>query len=352
MTERNIQQVKIAIYGAGAMGTVLGALLTKGGLRVDLITRNHAHVDALKTKGATIQCIAENKVLVVPVKALLPEEMTEEYDVIFLMTKQRHNEEIVKGLLPFLSKDGVICSTQNGLPEEKIASVIGKERTYGAVTSFGANFLEAGGVALTSKLSAMKTYVGGFENGNEKQDLLLEILSRAGKAIKNENFAMKTDNLLGVRWAKLAINSAFSGLSVVTGCTFGQLAKRCKSRKIALGILRESIAVAKELGISIEKMQGQDMEYFLGGNTPIKKLIAYLVLPFAMKSHKELRSGMLFDVEAGRKCEIDYIDGVICKKGAETGIKTPFCEKVVELVHGIENGLYETAYNNLDFFEQ
>ena len=53
------QEAKIAVYGAGALGTILGALLTKGGLKnVDLITRNKAHVEGMKTQGATIVCEA------------------------------------------------------------------------------------------------------------------------------------------------------------------------------------------------------------------------------------------------------------------------------------------------------
>ena len=59
---------------------------------------------------------------------------------------------------------------------------------------------------------------------------------------------------------------------------------------------------------------------------------------------------MLKDVEKGRKCEIDFIDGVVVREGEKVGVATPLCAKVVEIVHGIENGLYETAYKNMDFF--
>ena len=55
------QDAKIAVYGAGAMGTVLGALLTKGGLKVDLITRNEAHVQGLNAHGAVIDCVGDGK---------------------------------------------------------------------------------------------------------------------------------------------------------------------------------------------------------------------------------------------------------------------------------------------------
>ena len=63
-----------------------------------------------------------------------------------------------------------------------------------------------------------------------------------------------------------------------------------------------------------------------------------------MKRHKKLVSGMLKDVQNGKKCEIDFIDGVVSKEGVRVGVKTPLCDKVVEIVHGIENGLYAAPF--------
>ena len=350
--KRDMEKMRIAVYGAGAMGTVLGALLTKGGLKkVELITRNLAHVKGMREKGATIVCTGDGSEITVPVTALLPSEMSGKYDVIFLMTKQRFNGEILQNLLPFMHEDTVVCTTQNGLPEPSIAEIIGTERTYGAATSYGATFVGGGRVELTSKIEGMRMEIGGYQNDGAKTPLLAEILSYAGKATGNESFVKITDNLSGARWSKLAINAAFSGLSTVTGLTFGEVAKRRKTRKIALGILRECMDVAKAAGVKLAPMQGHDMEKLLGGKTPIKRFIAYTVLPFAMKKHKKLLSGMLKDVQRGRKCEIDYVDGVVVNEGARVGVETPLCKQVVEIVHGIENGLYEIDYKNVDFFD-
>ena len=347
-----MKELKIAVYGAGAMGTVLGGLLTLGGIQnVHLITRNKAHVQGLKESGAQIVCEAENTTLSVPVIALLPEQMQEKYDIVFLMTKQKNNAEILQFLLPYLNEDSVVCTTQNGLPERSVASVVGENRTYTGVASFGATFIGGGKVALTSKWAGMHIQVSSFANGGDKEKLLREILSYAGKAIGNENFVKITANAQGARWSKLAINSAFSGLSVVTGCTFGEISKRKASRKIALGILRECFTVANALGVELEEMQGHDMQKLLGGTGFFKTQFALFALPIAMKKHKKLVSGMLKDVQNGRKCEIDYINGAVVRVGQEVGIATPLCEKVVEIVHGIENGLYEIAYDNVNFFE-
>ena len=348
----NAENKKIAIYGAGAMGTVLGSLLTLGGLKnVHLITRNTAHVNGLNTNGAIIDCAAENTQLKIPVTALTPAQMTEKYDVVFLMTKQRQNRETLQSLLPYLHEKSIVCTTQNGLPERSVAETVGNERTYGGVASFGATFIGEGKVKLTSKIDGMRMQISGYENDNAGLDLLAEILSYAGKATGNAAFAQKTDGLQGARWSKLAINAAFSGLSVVTGKTFGEIARRRKSKRIALGVLRECMDVANALGVELEEMQGHDLQKYLGKRGFFGTQFALFVLPIAMRKHKKLVSGMLADVQKGRRCEIDYIAGAVIAAGKRAGVETPLCEKIVEIVHGIEDGLYEIAYENLDFFE-
>ena len=142
-----------------------------------------------------------------------------------------------------------------------------------------------------------------------------------------------------------------SGLSVVTGLTFGELARKRKTRKLALGILREGVATAKALGVTTEKMQGYELEQLFGKGGFFQNLKADILLPIAMKNHAKLRSGMLADIQKGRKCEIDFINGVVVKMAKQAGVETPLCEQVVEIVHGIENGLYEISPLNIDFFE-
>ena len=87
--------MRSAIYGAGSLGTVMGAFLAKNGVEIDLVNRNKAHVEALKNNGARITGTVE---MTIPVNALLPEEMTGRYDIIFLMTKQLNNRETLSFL--------------------------------------------------------------------------------------------------------------------------------------------------------------------------------------------------------------------------------------------------------------
>ena len=94
---------RYAIYGAGSLGTVLGAFITKNGGQVDLINRNKAHVEALNTKGAKIIGTVD---MTVPVKAITPDMMEGKYDVIVLLTKQLFNKEVVTMLKDYLTDDG------------------------------------------------------------------------------------------------------------------------------------------------------------------------------------------------------------------------------------------------------
>ena len=148
---------RYAIYGAGSLGTVLGAYITKNGGQIDLINRNKAHVDALNEKGAQIKGKVE---MTVPVTAYTPDEMSGKYDVILLITKQLQNAEVVTRLNDFLTEKGVIVSLQNGLPEPDIADIIGPQHTMGCVVEWGATLIEPGVCLLTSEPDGLTFHMG------------------------------------------------------------------------------------------------------------------------------------------------------------------------------------------------
>lgn len=334
--------MRTAIYGAGSLGTVLGAYLSKAGVRVDLINRNRAHVEALNKNGAHISGTVD---FTVPVKAILPEEMNEQYDLIILLTKQLDNVNVVKSIAPFLADDGVICTMQNGLPEISVASVIGEDRVLGCSVVWGATLLGPGEAELTSEPDSMNFGLGRM-NG-KKDDKLRAVAS----VLENMCPVELDDNFMGVRWSKLLINSAFSGMSAVLGCTFGEVAQNKSSKRAALHIMKEVIDVAKASGVTIEPVQGKDIVSLFYFTNPIKEKIALAILPAAIKKHKGLKASMLQDLEKGKKCEIDAINGVVCECGRNFKISTPFNDKVCEIVHGIENGKYKYEMSNARLFD-
>ena len=120
--------MRAAIYGAGSLGTILGAYITKNGGEIELINRNKAHVEALRSNGATVTGTVN---FTQKVMAYTPDEMSGRYDIIFLMTKQQHNGEVVAFLKDYLAEDGVIVTLQNGIPELQIGEIVGEERVLG-----------------------------------------------------------------------------------------------------------------------------------------------------------------------------------------------------------------------------
>jgi 2-dehydropantoate 2-reductase len=333
--------MKIAIYGAGSIGTVLGAYLARAGMAVDLISRNAAHIAALKANGATIKGAADFSVAV---NALLPDEMSEKYNIIFLITKQLYNANVVRSLLPFLAQDGAICTMQNGLPELSVSEIVGEQRTYGCAIGWGAEMTEAGVCNLTSEADALIFSLGSFATKNNgKMGDIATILQNMGTVEIEENF-------IGARWVKLLVNSAFSGLSAVFGCTFGQVADNKKSRLVAQKIIKECIDVAAAAGIKIEKIQGIDVVKLLDYSSWFKQKISFMIIPLAIKKHKSLKASMLQDIERGKPCEIDAINGIVCLYGQKYSVPTPYSNKVVEIVKAIEKGKYKPSFNNLKLF--
>ncbi len=335
--------MKTAIYGAGSLGTVLGAYLAKSGMQVDLITRNKDHVDAMNKDGAHIIGTVD---FTVPVHALTPDEITEKYELIILMTKQLDNKNVLTKLLPNMTDDCIVCTMQNGLPELSVSEVVGEDRTMGCSVAWGATLHGHGVSELTSEPDSMSFGLGRM-NG-KKDDKLMQVKEILEKMCTVE----VEDNFMGVRWSKLLINSAFSGMSAVMGGTFGDAAERKDSRVCCQAIIKECIDVARASGIKIEPVQGKDIVKLLDYNgNGIKKKISNFLIPICIKKHRLLKASMLQDLEKGRKCEVDAINGVVCAYGRKFGVKTPYNDKVCEIVHGIEDGKYTYSFDNVKLFE-
>ncbi len=333
--------MRIAIYGAGSLGTVLGAFITKAGTPIDLINRNKPHVEALREKGAIIKGTIN---MVQPVTALTPDEMEGVYDVIFLMTKQQMNAEVVEFLKPHLADDGVICTLQNGLPEPDIAAAVGEARVLGCSVAWGAQMTDPGVVEVTSDDESLSFSLGGMPGMNRQKLTEVKALLELMCPVTLE------ENFLGGRWSKLLINSAFSGMSTVLGCNFGEAAGDKRSRIVVQKIIKECIDVSKAAGVTIEPIQGKDVAKLLDYSGAIKKKISFFIIPIAIKKHALIRASMLQDIEKGKKTEVDSINGVVCDYGRRYSVPTPANDKVVEIIHGIEDGKYKASFDNLKYF--
>ena len=333
--------MKYAIYGAGSLGTVLGAYMSRSGIEVELVNRNRAHVEALQKNGARISGTAE---MTVPVKAVMPYEMEGIYDVIFLMTKQQHNREVVTKLLPYLGEKSVIVTLQNGLPEPLIAGIAGPERTIGCVVEWGATLKAPGECELTSDPDSMSFHMGRMEGITDEQLALVRSLLESMCPVEIE------ENLLGVRWSKLLINATFSGLGTVIGGHFGDVSASKEVRPLALLCMKECMDVGRAAGAVFAPVQGKDITKLFYWKGPVKKAFAGALLPVAMKKHRLIEPSMLQDLKKGKPCEIDAINGAVCEWGRKTGIPTPVNDRIVEIVKKEQAGELPLSKENIRLF--
>lgn len=333
--------MKVAIYGAGSLGTILGAYLTKGGIPVELVTHNAAHVEAMRKNGATVTGTVS---MCVPVDARTPEEMQGPYDIVFLMTKQLDNEATVRFLLPMLAPDGVICTLQNGLPEPLIATIAGPGRTIGCTVAWGATYKGPGISELTSSPDSLSFGLGRMPDVPAlKTDQVRQVLQKMCP-VKME------DNFMGARLSKLLVNAAFSGMSAVIGGTFGDAANDPTCRVYVQRVIKECLDTASAASIKIEPIQGIDVARLLDYHGPMKRRISYALIPVVIKKHAGLRASMLQDLEHGKLTEVDAINGSICRLGAEHGVATPCNDTIVKLVHQMERGERTPGMQNLQDF--
>ena len=333
--------MRVAIYGAGSLGTILGAFISKAGVPIELINRNKAHVEALKTKGAQVVGTMN---FCQPVVAYTPSEMSGTYDIVFLMTKQQHNPEVVTMLKDFLAPDGVLVTFQNGLPEMQIAEILGEERVLGCTVAWGATLQSPGVCELTSEPDALSYSLGAISAKRSKHfNQVKELLELMGKVDVEENF-------IGTRWSKLLINAAFSGMSAVLGCTFGEAAGPKDSRRIVQALIKECIDVCKKGGIRIEPVQGKDIVKLLDYSHPLKRAFSFFIIPIAIRKHAKLKASMLQDLEKGKLTEVDAINGAVSDYGRRVGCPTPMNDRVVEIIHRIEKGELKPDFSNLKYF--
>lgn len=334
---------RYAIYGAGSLGTVLGAYITKSGVPIDLINRNTAHVEALRQNGAQISGTVE---MTVPVTAMTPDKMEGQYDIILLLTKQLHNKEVVTFLKDYLAPDGVLVTLQNGIPEPDIAEIIGKHRTIGCVVEWGATLASPGECVLTSEVESLSFHMGRMEGITDEKFNEVKTLLEHMCPVHEE------PNLIGARWSKLLINATFSGLGTVFGGVFGDVSENKTARKIAIRCMKECIDVGHAAGAEFAPVQGKNIVKLFYYKSAIKRAIATLIIPIAMKKHRSIEPSMLQDLKKHKPCEIDAINGVVCAWGKKCGVPTPINDAIVEIIKQIESGSLVPSHANMHLFQK
>lgn len=319
---------KIAVYGAGSIGTISGAYLTKayGKENVTLVDAWQGNVDTLNDKGAHITGTTE---MTVPVSAVTPNDLDGLYDVVLLHTKQGFNDTVLPAIKKILKPDGTLISLQNGVPERHIIKVIPEQNVIAGTVEFGGTGGGPGVSELTTEYDAFKksAYAIGELNGQitDRIEMIEEILSHVGGVTVS-------DNLMGTKWVKLLVNESFSGLSAASDATFGEVAADDVGIRAALHLINEGLQVGHADGVKFATIGGADMDqlFSLQGNDFTDQQAQNLRL--FIKSSSNLKASMLQDLYHHRVTEINEINGLIASTGKEFGIPTPYNDLVIKIV--------------------
>ncbi|MDR7855334.1 ketopantoate reductase family protein [Tissierella sp.] len=322
--------MRTALMGVGSLGTIIGALVSKNGGEMTLIDANKEHVDALNKNGARV--IGKLQLDNIPVKAITPEEMDGIYDIVIILAKQTYNDVVLQQLLPHLGANSVVCTLQNGVPEESVAKVIGEERTVGGIVGWGASYRGPGVSELTSDVSAMRYEIGEIDGSKTEQiEAVAKILNLAGTCVVMEN-------LMGTRWAKVIQNATLSGMSAALGSTYAEILDNEKATSCAAHVGNEIVQIVRKRNIQLEdlvpgwsyyNLAFEDTEGLHKANTWLREYF---------KPHRLLKASMLQDMEKGIPCEIDHIVGICSEWGKKVGVPTPTCDTIIDIVKDFENG--------------
>ena len=302
--------MKIAIVGVGAMGSVYAGLLGSAGHEVWAVDRWQEHVDAIRERGLRLEGASGDRT--VRIHATTDAAEAGEADLVVIATKAMDVEAAAEASRPLVGRDTLVLPIQNGLGGPAIAArVLGEERTaIGVVGGFGASIVEPG----HAHHHGLELVRLGERNGpvTPRIEALAEVWRAAG-------FTVQTyDDVDRLVWEKLVCNVSFSGPCGVLGRTIGEVLESPSAWAFASSCGREAFEVARALDIS------------LGFDDPVAHVHAFgSKIPGA-------RPSVLLDLMAGRRCEIDFINGAIPPLGRELGVATPHNETVTALVKGIE----------------
>lgn len=311
---------KIAVVGAGAVGSVVGGLLARQGEDITLIARR-AHAEAINTDGLFIDGAAGTFTISVPAK----EALDFRPDVALLAIKSQDVETVCRQIAPYVTGVPVVM-LQNGVRSDQIAaSVLGREQIIGGVVMFNARYLNPGHVTYAVEGTIL---IGeSFQENGNRIEQIAAILNRA---IKTE----VSNNISGIRWAKLLVNIIGNSLEAMTGMSFGDCMQNPDMRRIGILITREAFEVVEQSGVSLESLPDLPVSAFrLTIQSPMA--IASLILRLTMSSTDTVTS-TLQSIRRGKPTEIDYLNGEIMAQGKKLGIPTPHNAQVVALVHEIE----------------
>jgi 2-dehydropantoate 2-reductase len=297
--------MRIGLIGLGAIGGITAQRLLDAGLDVSLAAGRHAGVIASKFPKARVG-------------ATLPDN---EYGLILLCVRSTEIERALTPAAPLLRSDGAVVCLQNGLPEERVARIVGANRVLGAVIGWSGTMTEPGEYVLTGG--------GAFILGGDSPRL------EHARLVLSHAFPVHvTHNLQGARWSKLAMNCAMSTLGAITGYSLGELASRREIRSLALRIIREVVEAAQAHHVKLEPVAGISPDLLV----KVPAFLAHITIWMAARMRPTQKSGMIARLQQGRPAGVEDLNALI---------DAPLNRKLVQQVHEIESGTRQISPKNL-----
>ncbi len=325
--------MRIAVIGAGAVGGTLAALLDRAGHDVEVTARGE-NLAAIKADGLRLDGGWGEHTARVEAHETLAWIGAPAPDFAILATKAqdaaialRANREVL-GTAPLLV-------AQNGLGGLEVArSVLPESPLLGGLALFAASFLEPGLVTVTAPLPLI---IGAAPWTDP------EVLDGIAEVLQGALPIEVTEDIVGAQWTKLLINHV-NALPAITGLSVQQVIADPGLRKVMTASMRETVRVARRLGIRFGKVQGV--------NGRVLGAIGSAPLAFGAWFPKTLGSRMgsvpnpgstLQSIKRGQSTEIDFLNGAVVAAAKAGGVAAPINQQIVDLVHEVEGkGLFLT----------
>jgi 2-dehydropantoate 2-reductase len=314
---------RIAIIGAGAIGSSLGALLARAQHEVTLIGRS-AHLNAIDQNGLTVN----GAVGTFTVHPRTAERLDFRPDFAFLTVKTQDVLSALQTNSSYLT-DVPVVTFQNGLQSDELAAtLIPKAQIISVVVNTGASYLTPGTVTIN--------YSGSLVVGRPFGEQDAEVDTVAGILAAVITTRVST-NIQGAHWLKLIVNlnNAFPAM---TNLTIPQVYENLYLRRLAVRVMREGLKVAKQANIRLESLPGTPVNLIkMMKRLPIQ-VAAQILRANIRKLDNEwpVMGSTLQSLRRGRPTEIDYLNGEIVRIGRQQNTPTPLNETIVEIVHQIE----------------
>ena len=331
----------ITIYGAGAIGGLVGAYMARAGEDVLLVDKVAEHVDAINKDGLRISGFES---FTVPVRACVPADLRGPLGVTFLAVKSQDTEAALDVLTPLAGPPTVLVSLQNGMNPPRLAARVGAERVVAAFVSFPADWQGPGHI---EHGGAGNVWLG------EMDGRLTERLARIQKLVAHAVGAHVTDNIFGYLWAK-QIDCSLLFAQAVTDETFADVFGDKRYQPALIALVGEGVGVAQAAGVRLHGFDAFD-PLKMRPRTAAEVEEARAVLDrFAdfCRPRVKVRSGPWRDLAVRKRpTEVDHMIGWVIAEGRRLGIAMPLNEHLVRQVKEIEAGARSRALANLDELE-